>query len=155
MILNSNWNIVSIEETLSPGLLKLWVFTSSNQMFDIKLKVPRTVYINSKVQSENTQFKRVLNKILPRNRRAYYLYEWETSEDLFLEKFNSISYGYLLNSNIEGIYETKMPIKFRAICELSCQMRPKKNKISIGELAKSRIYSLNELEIVHNEGPYM
>jgi hypothetical protein len=34
-------------------------------------------------------------------------------------------------------------------------MRPKKNKISVGELAKSRIYSLDELEIIHNDSPYL
>ena len=96
-----------------------------------------------------------MNKILPRNRAVHYLYEWETSEDVFIEKFNKINYGYLLNSNIEGIYETKMPIKFRAVCELSCQMRPIKNKIPIGDLAKSRIYSINELEIIHNDSPYL
>ena len=89
-------------------------------MFDIKIRVPRIVYINSKVASDNKQFKRVMNKILPRNRTVHFLYEWETSEDMFIDKFNSINYGYLLNRNIEGIYETKMPIKFRAVCELSC-----------------------------------
>jgi hypothetical protein len=55
-------------------------------MFNVKLKVPRTIYINSKVASDNSEFKKV-NKVLPRARKVYNLYEWEKPEEVFLEKF--------------------------------------------------------------------
>ena len=43
-----------------------------------------------------------------------------------------------------------MPLQFRAIYELGCLVRPKKNSIPVGDSAKGRIYSLNELEVRNN-----
>lgn len=53
-------------------------------MFSVKLRVPRTIYINSKtvVPLDDKEFKKV-NKVLPRGRKVYNLYEWEKSEDMF------------------------------------------------------------------------
>lgn len=150
VILNCTWHIVHIEETSSPGIMRLWVFNEESAMFDIKLRMPRTVYINSKVTSDRSSFKRVKNKILPRNRQVDRLYEWQTTEDVFQDRFHSLTYNYLLNNDIEGVYETKMPLQFRAIYELGCLVRPKKNSIPVGDSAKGRIYSLNELEVRNN-----
>lgn len=109
--------------------MKVWAATDRNEMFPIKLNIPRIIYINSKKESEDKSFRKVNNKILPRNRQTYNLYEWETTEEVYMEKFHNISYEYLLNNNIEGIYETKMPLKFRAVYELGCMLKPRKNKI--------------------------
>ena len=158
VILNCTWHIVHIEETSSPGIMRLWVFNEESAMFDIKLRMPRTVYINSKVTSDRPSFKRVKNKILPRNRQVGQLYEWQPTEDVFQDRFHSITYNYLLNNSIEGVYETKMPPQFRAISDLGCLVRPKKNSIPVGESAKGRIYSLSELEVRNNmqvEQPYL
>ena len=159
VILNSNWHIISIENTFEPGIMKLWALTENSNMFSIKLRIPRVIYINSKVQSQDKDFRKVNNKILPRNRRTYHLYEWETSEEVYQDRFHSISYNYLLNNNIEGIYETKMPLKFRAVYELGCVIRPRKNRITTTEQAQGRIYSINELDTLKQpqlqENPYM
>ena len=40
-----------------------------------------------------------------------------------------------------------MPLKFRAINELGCLIKPRKNKIPKNEQALGRIYSLSELEV--------
>ena len=126
-------------------------------MFAIKLRIPRIIYINSKVESDDKDFIKV-GKLLPRNRKVHNLYKWETSEDTFQEKFHSITYNHLLSSNIEGIYETKMPLKFRAINELGCLIKPRKNKIQKHEQALGRIYSIDELEMKNhtmNSSPYL
>ena len=47
------------------------------------------------------------------------LYEWESPEGKFIEKYRNIKQQHLLNQNVEGIYETKVPAKFRALIELS------------------------------------
>lgn len=50
VVLKSTWHVISVSETFEPGILRLWILTpDSGQMFSIKLKVPRTIYINSKV----------------------------------------------------------------------------------------------------------
>lgn len=49
------------------------------------------------------------------------------SEEEFRRKFSAIESKYLVNSAIEGVYETKTPLRFRAISEISCMLRPKRN----------------------------
>ena len=49
-------------------------------MFKVNLRVPRTIYINSKVTSDDKEFKKA-NKLLPRGRKVYNLYEWEKPEE--------------------------------------------------------------------------
>jgi hypothetical protein len=82
VVLKSNWHIMSIAETFEPGIMRVWALTETGQMFQVKLKIPRTIYINSKVEYKDPEFKKI-NKVLPRNRKAHFLYEWEKSEDVF------------------------------------------------------------------------
>ncbi len=58
VVLNSVWHIVQLQETSSLGS-KVWVSTEAGNMFSVKLQIPRIVYINSKVISDNEQFKKV------------------------------------------------------------------------------------------------
>jgi len=48
---------------------------------------------------------------------------------------------------VEGVYESKMPLAFKAIVQLGCLVRPRKNKIPVGESARARVYKLDELEV--------
>lgn len=89
-VLNSNWHIMQIEPTYEPGELRIWALTEQGSMFNVKLAISKLIYINSKVASETlTDFKKV-QKTLPRNRKSHMLYEWESPEERFLEKFNNI-----------------------------------------------------------------
>ena len=58
-VLNSNWHIVSIEPTAETGLLRVWAFTEDGAMFNTKLAVDRTLYVNSKVPNKAPDFKQV------------------------------------------------------------------------------------------------
>ena len=69
-MLKSTWHILQISETFEPGLMRVWALTESGQMFQIRLKIPRVIYINSKVVSDNPDFKKC-NKVLPRGRKVY------------------------------------------------------------------------------------
>jgi hypothetical protein len=64
---------------------------------------------------------------------------------------------YLINQNIEGVYESKTPLRFRALQQLSCLLRPKKSQISVGEMALSREYTMEELEAIpsKSDDPYL
>ena len=158
VVLKSNWHIMQISETFEPGIMRVWALTENGQMFNVKLKVPRTIYINSRVVCNDTEFKKV-NKLLPRGRKVYHLYEWEKSEDVFLEKFHNINYHHLLNHTVEGVYETKMPLLFKAVMDLGCMVKPNYGVIPRNEQALGRIYKVQELEVKHssssNENPYM
>lgn len=95
-------------------------------MFNVKLKVPRTIYINSRIPHNNNPDFKKANKILPRNRKVHNLYEWEKSEDVFITTFN---FNHLLNHSVEGVYETKVPLLFRAVMELGCLVKPRASLI--------------------------
>ena len=145
-VLNSRWHIMQIEPMSEPGLMKVWALTEQGNMFSVKLSVPKLIYINSKVENTGmAEFKKV-QKTLPRNRKAFKLYEWESPEEKFNEKYNNIKQQHLLNENVEGIYETKVPAKFRALIELSTIVQPKKSLIPRNEQALGRTYRLKELE---------
>ena len=74
------------------------------------------------------------------------LYEWESPEGKFIEKYRNIKQQHLLNQNVEGIYETKVPAKFRALIELSSIVQPRKSQIPRSEQALGRTYRIKELE---------
>ena len=102
-------------------------------MFSVKLNVPKTIYINSRAASAGLAEFRKVQKTLPRSRKQHMLYEWESPEGKFIEKYYNIRQQHLLNQNVEGIYETKVPAKFRALIELSSIVQPKKNSIPRSE----------------------
>jgi hypothetical protein len=52
----------------------------------------------------------------------------------------------LINSNVEGVYESKTPIQFKALIELTSIVRPKKDKINPNEQVLGRKYHLGELQ---------
>jgi DNA polymerase epsilon subunit 1 len=112
--------------------MRIWALTESGQMFQVKFKVPRTIFINSRVVCNEQEFKKA-TKLLPRNRKVYNLYEWEKSEDVFLEKFHNLHYHHLLNHNVEGVYETKLPLLFKAVMDLGCLVKPKYSVIPRNE----------------------
>jgi DNA polymerase epsilon subunit 1 len=148
VVLKSTWHIVQIsDETFEPGVLRLWALTEQGQMFSIRLRVPRTIYINSKVVAKDEPAFKKVNKLLPRNRRVYHLYEWEREEEAFQAKFHDLSYRHLLNYNVEGVYETKMPLLFRAVMDLGCLVKPNYQAIPRSEQALGRTYKLSELDV--------
>jgi hypothetical protein len=50
VFLSSIWEIIHIQETLMPGILKLWVRLPNNLMYPVNLKVMKKIYIDSKVE---------------------------------------------------------------------------------------------------------
>ena len=52
----------------------------------------------------------------------------------------------MTNYEVEGIYETKVPPKFRALIELGAIVKPKKKMIPKNEQALGRQFKISELE---------
>ena len=115
-------------------------------MFQVKLKVPRVIYINSKIVYNDPAFKKC-NKVLPRNRKVYNLYEWENNEETFQEKIHKITYEHLMSPTIEGVYQMKTPLLFKALLEMGCMVSPKHLTINKNEQALGRTYRISELEV--------
>lgn len=73
-------------ETNEPGVLKLWALIG-NELHNLRLIVPRVFYVNQRKPREETENAAWVkcNRILPRSRPMFNLYQFTVSEKLFLE----------------------------------------------------------------------
>jgi DNA polymerase epsilon subunit 1 len=127
---------------VSPGYLKVWVIFD-NFMECINVSVRRKIYINSYNANAPDVFKSV-KLVLPRNKPVLHLYEFEIEEKEFKEKFNNFN-DYIIDPSIEGVYETKLNLLFRAITEYGCQIRYV-NKSKKVNLANSQTFLYEDFE---------
>ncbi|XP_066545416.1 DNA polymerase epsilon catalytic subunit A [Amia ocellicauda] len=118
-ILDMPWQIVQIAETSHPGLFKLWAVIGSD-LHCMKLSIPRVFYVNQRVPKtdEGTLCKKV-NRMLPRSNIVYHLYQYSVPEDMYQEHINEIN-ADLSAPDIEGVYETQVPLLFRALVQIGC-----------------------------------
>ncbi|XP_026280416.1 DNA polymerase epsilon catalytic subunit 1 [Frankliniella occidentalis] len=122
-LLDTPWQIVQIAETNQPGILKLWALVG-HDLHQIKLKVPRIFYVNQRLarpdpESNVTTLWKKCNRVLPRSRPVFHLYEYSVPEELFREHSQELM-ADLSTPDIEGIYETQMTLEFRALIKLGC-----------------------------------
>uniref|UniRef100_A0A8C9TG99 DNA polymerase epsilon catalytic subunit n=1 Tax=Scleropages formosus TaxID=113540 RepID=A0A8C9TG99_SCLFO len=119
-ILDLPWTkFVQIAETSHPGLFKLWAVIG-NDLHCMKLNIRRVFYVNQRVpkQEEGANYKKV-SRMLPRSNIVYYLYQYTVPEDMYQEHINEIN-ADLAVPDIEGVYETQVPLLFRALVQLGC-----------------------------------
>uniref|UniRef100_A0A8C4T9X8 DNA polymerase epsilon catalytic subunit n=1 Tax=Erpetoichthys calabaricus TaxID=27687 RepID=A0A8C4T9X8_ERPCA len=118
-ILDMPWQIVQIAETSQPGLFKLWAVIGTD-LHCMKLNIPRVFYVNQRVpkQDDGALYRKV-NRILPRSNVVYHLYQYSVPEDMYQEHINEIN-ADLSAPDIEGVYETQVPLLFRALVQLGC-----------------------------------
>ncbi|KAF7823259.1 DNA polymerase epsilon catalytic subunit A-like [Senna tora] len=118
VLTRSHWQIIQLIQSSQIGQFLAWVVVDG-VMLKIPVSVPRVFYLNSR-SPINDQFpgKRV-NKTLPHGRHNYNLYEVTTNEVQFKETKKKLA-DLLGDPDVEGIYETKVPLEFKAIVQLGC-----------------------------------
>jgi DNA polymerase epsilon subunit 1 len=69
---------------------------------------------------------------LPRNRQRFHLYEWEIPEENYMGMKQVIEMQKS-SPDVEGLYESQVPLWFRAIVELGCvcSVRPSSRSHSV------------------------
>ncbi|CAD6231570.1 GSCOCG00001475001-RA-CDS [Cotesia congregata] len=120
-LLDYPWQIIQIVETNEPGLFRVWALVD-NELHQVRLSVPRIFYVNSRKERGDpgaNDLWRKCTKILPRSRPVYHLYQYTVPEGLYQQHSQSLMENVTQPEN-EGIYETQMPLSFRAILELGC-----------------------------------
>lgn len=77
-------------------------------------------YVNQRIPKteDSTVYKKV-NRILPRSNIIYNLYEYSVPEDMYQAHINEIN-ADLSAPDVEGVYETQVPLLFRALVQLGC-----------------------------------
>ncbi|KAH9489960.1 hypothetical protein Btru_036333 [Bulinus truncatus] len=113
------WQIVQLIETAHPGQYKLWALIGSD-LHCIKLNVPRTFFVNQKTpkEGEGAMWKKV-HRTLPRSHPVFHLYQYDIPEHIYIKHINDIT-ADLSSPDIEGVYETQVPLEFRAIVKIGC-----------------------------------
>ncbi|CAB0010464.1 unnamed protein product [Nesidiocoris tenuis] len=119
-LLNSTWQIIQIAPTNSPGVMRVWALVGS-ELHQIRLIVPRIFYVNHRVPKEELPgaLYKKCNRILPRSRPMFYLYEYTVPEEVYQEHSNDLI-NDLSTPDVEGIYETQVPLLFRSLLKLGC-----------------------------------
>ncbi|TSU24182.1 DNA polymerase epsilon catalytic subunit A [Bagarius yarrelli] len=145
-ILDMPWQIVQIAETSHPGLFKLWAVIGTD-LHCMKLNIPRVFYVNQRVakQEEGATYKKV-NRILPRSNIVHFLYQYSVPEDMYQEHINEIN-ADLSAPDIEGVYETQVPLIFRALVQLGCVCMVNKQVVRALAGREADTFDLEHLEM--------
>ncbi|KAF3639480.1 DNA polymerase epsilon catalytic subunit B [Capsicum annuum] len=114
----SHWQIVQLEPTSQHGQFFAWVVVEGI-MHKIPVTVPRVFYLNSKAPITEEFPGRRVNKILPHGCHSYNLIEVTIDEDQFKSESKKLA-AHLADPEVEGIYETKVPLEFSAILQMGC-----------------------------------
>lgn len=145
-LLQRPWNILQISETEAPGILRLWVVTDDNMMHKVELKVDRRVYINSYDRMEQHRHNEVQSS-LPRLRPRHHLYSWDIEEKTYRERQREIE-AQKTDPGVEGFYESHVPLTFRAVMDLGCVCRVRRDAKG-HDMQKP--WELSELETIHQD----
>jgi DNA polymerase epsilon subunit 1 len=116
-IVDTPWQVIQIAETNQPGLFKLWALICGD-LHCMKLHIPRLIYINSKAPRTGPSWRHI-SRSLPRSSPVFHLYEYSMPEELWQEHQGELA-AELSSPNIEGAYETQVPLLFRALVKLGC-----------------------------------
>ena len=122
-LLDTPWQVIQVVETgaRGGGLFKVWAMVGSD-LHCIKLAVPRIFYVNQRTAKEeggSNALWRKVQKTLPRSHPALNLYEYRVPEELFRAHASDLVTD-LSTPDIEGIYETQVPLDFRVLVDLGC-----------------------------------
>lgn len=139
--LNGYWQIIAITPTQREGLFKVFALTGPTTVQSINLEVPRLIYVNSRREEDSNDSananRRVVLRTLPRDAAPLHLVQLKLSEDQFVHKSKQLD-RTLTHKDVEGVYETQVPLDFTAVQHLGCVTRIKPGRRSAleGEIRK-------------------
>uniref|UniRef100_A0A915Q6B6 DNA polymerase epsilon catalytic subunit n=1 Tax=Setaria digitata TaxID=48799 RepID=A0A915Q6B6_9BILA len=138
IIRDAVWQIVKIAETPNKGMLVLWCIIL-NKMMKINLRMPRIIYVNDREEKESSGV--LVKRILPRLKPVFNLRRYVIDERIFESSLNQLN-KELCAMRIEGVYESQVPLLFRALLTLGCSCRVKPNL----EVHSATSYDFEQLE---------
>ncbi|VDN01879.1 unnamed protein product [Thelazia callipaeda] len=142
------WQIIQISETSNQGMLAMWCVINA-KMMKINVRIPRVIYVNDR--EENANFGVIVKRILPRLKPLFNLRRYVIDERVFESSLNSKimeANGYsqlnreLCAMRIEGVYESQVPLLFRAIINFGCSCRLKSNF----QMSSATVYDFENFE---------
>ncbi|OWM73679.1 hypothetical protein CDL15_Pgr026779 [Punica granatum] len=113
----SYWQILQLINSKN-GQFLAWVVVDGI-MLKIPIHVPRVFYLNSKGSITEEFPGRRVNKTLPHGRQNHNLIEVIIDEVQFIAESKKLA-ALLADPEIEGLYETKVPLGFSTILQIGC-----------------------------------
>lgn len=117
-LLKSHWQVIQLVSSTKPGRFLAWIVVDG-VMLKINLDVPRSFFLNSKAPVTEEFPGRRVNKILPHSRPTFNLIEVVIDEEQFRAESRKLA-SHLADPEVEGIYETKVPLEFNAVLQIGC-----------------------------------
>eukprot|EP00268_Persea_americana_P026628 TRINITY_DN2608_c0_g1_i2.p1 TRINITY_DN2608_c0_g1~~TRINITY_DN2608_c0_g1_i2.p1 ORF type:complete len:2201 (+),score=389.42 TRINITY_DN2608_c0_g1_i2:181-6783(+) len=114
----SYWQIIQLIPSSQLGHFFAWV-VAEGIMLKVPINVPRVFYLNSKAPITEEFPGRRVNKILPHSRPTFNLIEVITDEYQFKAESRKLA-AHLADPEVEGLYETKVPLEYNAILQIGC-----------------------------------
>ena len=118
-MLNRHWDVLQICETSTPGLFNVWAVLDDRSMQKIKLEVPRIFYVNTRLRDGQAPTSKGLSRKLPFGKTCYNLEEVRMPEEKYQEHAKEIAAQHE-DPAVEGLYETQVPLLFRAVLDIGC-----------------------------------
>jgi len=165
-VTQQEWHVIEVSET------QIWVMLNNSSMQKISIHIPRIIYINCRTPIKELQLKELqskgsteekihftikkVEKDLPHSKMRQHLYEISMSEDVFQRHCWQDQLLSTLQTDphdlIEGVYETRTPLLFRALLHLGSV-----SKVSSPKEDIKKHYNLTDLMTVKKpkEGRYL
>lgn len=145
------WQVIELQLSDVPGEFIVWAMTSKGHLQRLTVVVPRTIYINYKAGGSDDVVLQLggkrIKRSLPHDRQCFNLYEVTLPEKKFIHHEKAMTI-FMSDPFIEGVYESKVPLWFRAVLRMGCLTRVSrhdKNKYN-------KSFNLDDLEMVHSDG---
>ncbi|KAJ6368932.1 hypothetical protein OIU78_001326 [Salix suchowensis] len=113
-----HWQIIQLLPSSRCGQFFAWVVVEGI-MLKIPITIPRAFYLNSKAPAMENFPGRHVNKTLPHGRPSYNLVEVIIDEDKFRKESKKLA-ALLADPEVEGIYQSKVPLEFNAVIQIGC-----------------------------------
>ena len=130
---SSAWQIISVLPDVVPGYFRFHVLLHPATLTMVSVKADRVWLLNRRQRMEQDEALKRVERSLPRGRKAHYLYEVRVDEREWQERESQYLDG-LRAEQVEGIYETQVPLLSSIIRDVGCvcSVRPGARSLTSG-----------------------
>ena len=116
---SSAWQIISVLPDTVPGYFRFHVLLHPATLTTVSVKADRVWLLNRRQRMEQDEALKRVERSLPRGRKAHYLYEVRVDEREWQERESQYLDG-LRTDQVEGMYETQVPLLSSIIRDVGC-----------------------------------
>lgn len=157
-LFKSTWQVLQLRGTESPGLVLAFVLIDS-KVHTLKVKVPRTVFLNLKgselpdIEIDGCEAEKVTHT-LPNGHPSVHLFKLTMPEDVYVNEAQKIS--LLFNHpSVEGVYEKQVPLNVRAVLQLGSLCTFDESQPGVLGKGLEQGFDLSGLRRVLPKNPYL